>query len=602
MPRSLDRRTFLVLTSAVLPGRAWSQTAPDTGASEDARLAAFFEKVDQERLQLSPETLTSRGRKERYGELDDHSEAAGRKWLALAQTQVAHMRTSFDRAKLGPSAKLSFDLFQRQLAVQKNLHGWYWQDYAVSAYGSSLDNIPQMLITQHRIDTVEDAQAYVSRLRVMERVANEVSNELDQRTAKGFLPPKLVFARVIPDVENQIKGAPFDSGPDQAIWADLKKKVAAFPDDAKARILADAELALKGEWRRGYLRYIQALKNMSEKAVENKGVWSLPKGETYYADMLKFHTTTDMTADQIHQIGLSEVARLRTEMEAIKATVGFQGSLEAFLDTIKTDPKFRYPNTDAGKQACLADAKKRVADYMAVAGRQFAKLPTQPLEVRAVEPFRERTAGVVPFYQRGTPDGSRPGMVYFNLSDMSQVLRPQLPGLTYHEGAPGHHFQLSRQISQTDLPPFRRFNNFTAYTEGWGLYAEGLAKEAGFYQDPFDDFGRLSLEIWRAVRLVLDTGIHAMRWTREQAVDYMRRNTLNSERDTQGEIDRYFTNPGQATGYKIGQMKFLSLRQKAAKAKGSAYDIRDFHEVVLRNGALPLDVLEAQVDAYINGR
>jgi len=250
----------------------------------------------------------------------------------------------------------------------------------------------------------------------------------------------------------------------------------------------------------------------------------------------------------------------------------------------------------------LADARKRVADYMAVAGRQFAKLPTQPLEVRAVEPFRERTAGVVPFYQRGTPDGSRPGMVYFNLSDMSQVLRPQLPGLTYHEGAPGHHFQLSRQISQTDLPPFRRFNNFTAYTEGWGLYAEGLAKEAGFYQDPFDDFGRLSLEIWRAVRLVLDTGIHAMRWTREQAVDYMRRNTLNSERDTQGEIDRYFTNPGQATGYKIGQMKFLSLRQKAAKAKGSAYDLRDFHEVVLRNGALPLDVLEAQVDAYINGR
>ena len=598
MPRLVGRRTFLALTGAALPFRGWSQTAPP----DDARLAAFFEKVDQERLQLSPESLTSRGLKERYGELDDHSEGAWYKWVALAETQVAQMRTSFDRAKLGPSAKLSFDLFQRQLAVRKNVHSWYWQDYAVSSYGTSVDNIPQMLVTQHRVDTVEDAQAYVSRLRAMERVANEVSSELDQRTAKGFLPPKLVFALVIPDAENQIKGAPFDNGPDQAIWADLKKKVAALPDDAKTKILADAELALKGEWRRGYLRYIQALKNMSEKAVADNGVWSLPQGEAYYADMLKFHTTTDITADQIHQIGLSEVARLTTEMETIKRAMGFQGSLEAFLDTIRTDPKFRYPNTDAGKQACLSDAKKRVADYMAVANRQFAKLPAQPLEVRAVEPFREKTAGAVPFYQRGTPDGSRPGLVYFNLSDMSQVLKPQLPALTYHEGAPGHHFQVSRQISQTDLPPFRRFNNFTAYTEGWGLYAEGLAKEAGFYQDPIEEFGRLSLEIWRAVRLVLDTGIHALRWSREQAVDYMRRNTLNSERDIQGEIDRYFTNPGQATGYKIGQMKFLSLRQKAAKAKGSAYDIRDFHETVLKDGALPLDMLEAQVDAYISGK
>ena len=598
MPRLVRRRTFLALTGAALPFRGWSQTAPP----DDARLAAFFEKVDQERLQLSPESLTSRGLKERYGELDDHSEGAWYKWVALAETQVAQMRTSFDRAKLGPSAKLSFDLFQRQLAVRKNVHSWYWQDYAVSSYGTSVDNIPQMLVTQHRVDTVEDAQAYVSRLRAMERVANEVSSELDQRTAKGFLPPKLVFALVIPDAENQIKGAPFDNGPDQAIWADLKKKVAALPDDAKTKILADAELALKGEWRRGYLRYIQALKNMSEKAVADNGVWSLPQGEAYYADMLKFHTTTDITADQIHQIGLSEVARLTTEMETIKRAMGFQGSLEAFLDTIRTDPKFRYPNTDAGKQACLSDAKKRVADYMAVANRQFAKLPAQPLEVRAVEPFREKTAGAVPFYQRGTPDGSRPGLVYFNLSDMSQVLKPQLPALTYHEGAPGHHFQVSRQISQTDLPPFRRFNNFTAYTEGWGLYAEGLAKEAGFYQDPIEEFGRLSLEIWRAVRLVLDTGIHALRWSREQAVDYMRRNTLNSERDIQGEIDRYFTNPGQATGYKIGQMKFLSLRQKAAKAKGSAYDIRDFHETVLKDGALPLDMLEAQVDAYISGK
>jgi uncharacterized protein (DUF885 family) len=601
----MHRRAFstALLAATAMPGFAYAHQAASVEAqSEDARLAAFFRKADDEHLELSPEAMTFRGLKRRYGELRDHSRSWTEQTVALSAAQVAQMKKEFDRTRLSPAGRLSYDIFERLEARGRGALTWYWQTYAVTSGGSSLDNIPTMLITRHVIDTTEDAEAYVSRLRAMERVAVQVAEELDERTSRGLLPPGFVFGRVIPDAKNQIQGAPFDNGPDQAVWADLKKKVArlAASAETKARLLRAGQEALLGEWRRGYIRYLQALTAMSKKATTSNGVWALPDGAAYYADRVKFHTTTDLAPEEIHEIGLSETARLKRQMIIIKDTVGFRGTLEEFQDHIRSDPQFRYPNTDAGRDACLADAKKRVGDYMAVANTQFITLPSEPLEIRRVETFRERTGPVVPAYQAGAP--GQPGIVYFNLSDMAQVLKPQLPALTFHEGAPGHHFQLSRQHALSELPDFRRFLIFTAYSEGWGLYAEGLAKDAGFYRDPFEEFGRLSLEIWRAVRLVLDTGIHAKRWSREQAVDYMRRNTLNSERDVQGEIDRYFTDPGQATGYKIGQMKFLALRQKAANALGNKYNIRDFHEIVLRNGALPLDMLEAQVDAYIRSQ
>ncbi|WP_257838108.1 DUF885 family protein [Phenylobacterium sp. J426] len=366
-------------------------------------------------------------------------------------------------------------------------------------------------------------------------------------------------------------------------------------------MLKDGEAALKTGWTNGYKRYVASLERMQAKATTVNGVWALPQGEAFYGDLLSFFTTTPLTADQIHQIGLSEVARIRGEMGAIQKKVGFKGTLNEFFAHLKTDPKYRYPNTDAGKQQYLADAKQIIATYMdTAANKQFSVLPKGALEVRAVEPFREKTASVA-FYNTGTPDGSRPGIFYVNLSDMNQVFKPQLEAIAYHEGAPGHHFQIARSLEQTDLPMFRRYAYQGAYQEGWGLYAEKLGKEAGFYQDPYNDFGRLSLEIWRAARLVLDTGIHARRWSRDQAVQYMRDNTLNSERDIQSEIDRYFTSPGQATSYKIGQLKISELRAKAEKQLGPKFDIRAFHETVLAAGAIPLDVLEQRVDAYIAG-
>jgi uncharacterized protein (DUF885 family) len=595
----------LALAAALHGGLAVAQPSAPAQAtaaaqSEDARLAAFFQAAFLEAARLSPETLTALGMKERYGELGDYTYAGQQKAVALAESQLARMKNQFDKAKLSEDSRLSYELFEKSVATQREQLKWYWQNYAVSSNGSALNGLPVMLINNHQVGTVAEAEAYVSRLRAIERVAGEVAAEIDQRTAKGFLPPAFVFARVIPDTQNQLRGAPFDSGADHPVWADFKKKVEALEADpaAKTKLLADARAALTGEWRRGFTRYLEALDAMSGKATTVAGVWALPDGEAFYASQVEFFTTTPLTPDQIHQTGLDEVSRLRAEMEEIRKKVGFAGTLEGFFTHIRTGDQFHYPNTDAGKQQYLADAKRLIADYMAVADRQFERLPKLPLEVRAVEPFREKTASTA-FYNPASPDGSRPAIFYVNLSDMTQVLKPQLAAIAYHEGAPGHHFQLARAQEQEDLPLFRRYAYQGAYIEGWGLYAEKLAKEAGFYQDPYDDFGRLSLEIWRAVRLVLDTGIHHKRWTRDQAIAYMTANTISSPLDIEREVDRYFTSPGQATSYKIGQLKILELREQAKQALGPKFDLKAFHEVVLEAGPLPLDVLSTRVDAWV---
>ena len=577
-------------------------TTQAPASSEDARLEAFFESAYQERIALSPQQMTSLGIKTGYDRLDDYTPAADDRSLALARAQLARMKAEHDFDALTPQSQLSWRLFEQGVERQIANEPWRDHDYVFAANGNPATSLPVFMINSHRIDSVDDGRAYVARLIEFERVLGEISVDVERRAAAGFVSPRFVFPITLTDTKNVISGAPFDGGEDNPVWADFQKKVAALTasEAEKADLLAAGRAALTGPFKRGYDTILATIAEVQPMATSNDGVWRLPDGDAYYAHQARQSTTTDLTPDQIHDIGLSEIARLQGEMEAIKTQVGFTGSLQDFFAFIKTDPQFQYPNTAEGREAYLVDARAAVADAMQVAPQWFHTLPKAALEVRAVEAWRQETASVA-FYNRPAPDGSRPGIYYVNLADMTQVLKPQVEGISYHEGAPGHHFQIAYAQEIEGLPRFRRFGGYGAYTEGWGLYSELLGKEMGFYQDPYSDFGRLSLEIWRAARLVTDTGLHSKRWSREQAIEYFQQNTLVSDRDIVKEVERYITNPGQATSYKIGQLKILELRAKARASLGQRFDIRDFHSVVLGGGGVPLDVLEERVDAWIAG-
>jgi uncharacterized protein (DUF885 family) len=607
----MKRGSFL-LSLLALPVAGASQPAASPAATvppatQDQLLNTNLDMWFDEQVALSPQQQTALGLKTNYDRLDRYTEAARQEALDLRRRQLGLMRSHFgrlvQRGQLNSASRLSYRLFEQSVQRSEEAHRWRWHGFPVTNNGSPLGAIPVFLINNHRIDNVADAQAYVARLRDTERALGEIAATMRTQAERGIVPPAFNFAPVRADGQRVLAGAPFREGADTPIFADFKAKVGRL-DVAQAekdRLVAAARDALTGPFRRGYDTMFAALDAIEPRAQGNSGAWSLPDGAEYYAHRLRSQTTTDLNADQIHQIGLDNVARIHREMEAIKTRVGFRGTLQDFLRHVRDGDQFKYPNTDAGPQQYLADARAFIAQVMEAAPRYFHRLPRAPLEVRAVEPFRQATAAVA-FYNRPSADGSRPGIYYVNLADMTQVLKPQIEAISYHEGAPGHHFQSALAQELPDVPKFRRFGGYTAYGEGWGLYAERLGKEMGFYQDPYSDFGRLSTELWRAIRLVVDTGIHHKRWTREQAIDYFLQNGLLSRLDATKEVERYFNNPGQATSYMIGQLKIFELRDKARRALGNHFDIRDFHRAVLENGAVPLDVLEELVDAYVAER
>ncbi|MBA3678193.1 MAG: DUF885 domain-containing protein [Sphingosinicella sp.] len=574
--------------------------AAASAAEEDARLTAFLDAAFDEAVARSPETQTALGLKTNYNKLDDYTDAGAAGNQALAEAQLQRLKQEFDFASLSPASQVSYRLFEYNVRQGRVGQKWRSNAYVVTNNFSIVGSVPTFLANQHRIDSVADAEAYIARISETKRVLEEVSARFVDRAKAGVVPPKFIFGPVRADARRVISGAPFDGGADHNLLADFKTKVGKLdaPAGTKTRLVADASAALKGPFLSGYRTILAALDQVEPMAKGNDGVWSLPNGAAYYSAMLGVQTTTDLTGDQIHQIGLSEVARIHKEMQAVMNQVGFKGTLQQFFAELKTNPKYQYSNDAAGRAAYLKDATQFVDQVMAVAPKYFRQLPKAPLEVRAVETWREATAPIA-FYNQPAPDGSRPGIYYVNLSDMRQVLKPQIEGISYHEGAPGHHFQIALAQELAGLPKFRKFGNYGAYAEGWGLYAEKLGEEFGFYQDPYSNFGRLSTELWRAVRLVLDSGMHSKRWSREQAIAYFKQNSLLSDRDVVKEVERFLVWPGQATSYKVGQLRILELRAKAQRALGDRFDIRDFHATILENGGLPLDILEEQVDAYI---
>ena len=597
------RLAIALLLTSVLPlapvhAPAMAQTAP--ASAQDAALLDFLDKAFDARASLQPETLTQLGFKTQYDRLDDYTDAGAVREQELAERQLKEMHARFRPEQLGESARVSYRLFEYDVERRRESFAFRKLRFPVTTNGSPAGDIPVLLINNHKIDTVADAEAYIARLRDTNRVMREVAATMREQAAAGIIPNKVNFAPARADAKKVLVGAPFDASPDSTLLADFRKKVDALdaPATVKAKLLSDASAALKGPFQSGYGVLIAAIDEVEPKSKGNFGVWNLPDGDAYYADRLKGSTTTDLTADQIHDLGLKQVAAIRGEMEAIKREVGFDGTLEQFFDHIRTDPQFKYPNTEAGREEYLKDARAVIASAMAAAPRYFSVLPKAALEVRAVEKWREATASTA-FYNPPSADGSRPGIYYVNLVDMNQTQKVQVAGIAAHEGAPGHHFQIARQQELVGIPKFRKFGGYGAYVEGWGLYSERLANEMGVYKGPYDRFGMLSLQVWRAIRLVLDTGIHSKRWTREQAIAYFRANSSVSDTDIAREVDRYFNWPGQATSYMVGQLKIAELRARAESDLGARFDIREFHEAILSEGALPLNILEEQVDRYI---
>lgn len=428
----------------------------------------------------------------------------------------------------------------------------------------------------------------------------QLVNSLKLREEKGIIAPKFVFAHVIRDSNNILIGAPFNEGEDSTLLADFNGKIAklALTDVEKSALLTDLNNALITGLKPGYEGLITYLTELEKKADNRDGVWKWPEGDVFFNNALQRTTTTDMTSDEIHQLGLSEVARIHNEMREIMAKVEFKGDLAAFFEFMRNDKQFYYANDEAGRKLYIDNAVALIDDMESRLDTLFLTKPKAKLKVKAVEAFREKSAGKA-FYQQPSADGSRPGVYYANLYDMEAMPTYQMAALAYHEGIPGHHMQISIKQELEGLPMFRKFGRYTSHTEGWGLYSEMIPKEIGLYQDPYSDFGRLAMELWRACRLVVDTGIHTQKWTREEGINYYVTNTPNAESDAVKMVERHIVMPSQATAYKIGMIKILELREKAKTELGDKFDIREFHDVVLKNGPLPLNVLGQFVDEYI---
>lgn len=563
-----------------------------------------FNKFLDERFDLwvsrSPEWQSYLGIKDDYDKWDDMSLEAHYADMELARDTLYDLKR-FDVDDLDESARLSYQLYEYEMLKLLKYDEFVLYEYQVNQMFGQQSETPAFLINIHQVESIADAEAYISRLNGIPKKFAGVITRMNAAQHSGVMPPKFVLAHVQRDIDNVLSGRPFDDeGEDSALLDDFRQKVDALDiaEEVEADLIARAEQALLDSVAPAYVALRAVVTEQKILTDNSAGAWKHPKGDDYYRLLLSDMTTTDLTATEIHDLGLSEVARIHDEMRGVMAQVEFEGSLQDFFAFMRDDPQFYYPNTDEGRDQYLQKTDRLISEMGERLDDAFATLPQALLSVKRVEAFRERSAGKA-FYQSPSPDGTRPGTYYVNLYDMADMASYELDALAFHEAIPGHHMQIAIAQELEGIPKFRRYGGYTAYIEGWGLYSEFLPKEMGFYEDPYADFGRLSMELWRACRLVVDTGLHDKRWTREQAIAYLQENTPAPEAETVKSIERYIVMPGQATAYKIGMLKILELRSEAEEALGDAFDIRAYHDVVLSSGALPLDMLESQVRAWI---
>ena len=615
------RKTLIACALALALTACDRAATPDTGAAgtpavaasaadiaaESQRLNAWFETKYEEQLKFSPIQLTFQGRKDLYDQVDDMSEQAQRDQVAWAKASVEEMEKTFDYAKLDDETKFSYDLWKLQYENARDGLPFLQDGYAFDQMNGAQGFWPTFLISFHKVDEEADYTAYIARLKATQRAFGQLLDRARASAGQDIRPPKFAYEGVIDQAKKVITGAPFSAGKDSAIWADAQTKADALVkagkiDAARATALKDeARKALLEQFKPAYEGVIAwSEEELPKAAVNATGVGSTHKnGKAYYEYQLRQMTTTGMTAEEIHALGLKEVERIKGEMSALKDKVGFKGDLDAFFAFIDSDAQFKYPNTDAGRQAYIDDATAAIDNIKKVLPEYFGLLPKADLVVKRVEPFRE-VDGAAQHYYPSTPDGSRPGVYYAHLSDMDAMPKTELEVIAYHEGLPGHHMQIAIAQELEGVPEFRKQAGFSAYSEGWGLYSEWLAREMpGTYADPYSEYGRLTSEMWRAIRLVVDTGLHAKGWTQEQAVEFFAANSSVPHEAIEAEVRRYIAWPGQATSYKIGMIRIQALRAKAEAELGEDFDIRRFHDAILDGGALPLTLLERKIDQWI---
>lgn len=595
--------TLLVACSQQKPAEppATDVAKEEATNTESERLYAWFEDLHEEDLARSPNRQTYRGLKTNNDKWTDNSEAATDAYFERARERLAEIQT-YDQDALDDAGKLSYKIFKRNQKDALAGEKWRFHRYALTQNGGAHTSRTQLLVNAHSIDSLEDAKAYVTRVASIGVSLANYTAYVKKQSDMGIIVPKFAFPLILGTLDNMLKGQPFEEGAatDSVLLADFKKKIAdlEISDEEKAALEIELVKGLLEAYQPSLLAIKTLATAMSEKATDDDGIWKLPDGGDFYNYSLAMMTTTDLTSDEIHQLGLDEVARLHGEMETLIAKMGYKGSLQDYFEFARTDEHFYYADTDEGRQRYVDEAQ-------AAQDRAYAKVPDffdyplkDKVEVRPVEKYRENGAPLA-FYSGPSRDGTRPGIYYINTKDMKSLPTYQMEAIAFHEGIPGHHYQSSVTQNLEGVPEFQRSSYFYSHGEGWGLYSEYLAHEMDLYRDDESEFGRLTLELWRAMRLVADTGLHAKKWTRQETIDYMVKNSPMDVVNITTEVQRYVTMAGQATTYKIGMNKILELRAHAKEELGDDFDIKGFHSVVLGNGGVPMGILEENVEAWI---
>lgn len=554
-----------------------------------------------------PELLTMLGLLEKFGirwhnaKLTDESVKKETELFNWVKRDLSILR-SYPRQRQDRNTLLSTDVMDWFLDDVARGERFRFHDYPLNQMFGIQSQLPNFMLTMHPLVNKTEARNYIKRLSRFGVKFEQVMEGLKVREQKGVIPPRFVIRRVLDEMTNFV-GQPVRENPLYVVFKDKVTGLGKISSSERETLLAAVEAEIQNTVYPAYQKFIDYFGALEQKASDEDGVWKLPDGAAYYAHCLRSNTTTEFTPQQVHEIGLQEVARIEAEMTAILEKLGYTDVTSApkKLAELGREARFLFPNTDEGRAAALAEYQRILDEINAGLDPYFDLRPQAGLKVERIPEFREKTSAGA-YYQPADLGGARPGVFYANLRDMNEVQKFGMKTLAYHEGIPGHHFQIAIAQNMKKLPIFRRMVPFTAYAEGWALYAEKLARELGYYQDdPYGELGYLDSELFRAVRLVVDTGIHHKCWTREQAIEYMAAHTASAPETVVSEIERYIVMPGQACAYKIGEIKMVELRAKAQKALGERFDLRQFHNIVLKNGSLPLSILEQVVDEWLSG-